>query len=132
MNRLVIAVLAAMVFSVPAMAQQPATQVRKQDPRCRAEGDRDHHRYSERRVEDDHRYSDRRADGARKTAVAKSAEPNPCAPKPHATRAGDPNPYATRAGDPNPYATRAGDPNPYATRAGDPNPYATRAGAPKR
>ena len=118
MNRLVIAVLAAMVFSIPAMAQQPAPQVRKQDPRCRGDGDRE--RYNERRVEGDHRYSDRRADGARKTGVVKSGEPNPCAPKPHATRAGDPNPYATRAGDPNPFATRAGDPNPYATRAGAP------------
>ena len=119
MNRLVIAVFAAMVFSVPAMAQPPAREVREQDRRCRVEGDADHHRYSE-------RYSDRRADGTRKAGKARACEPKAV------TRPGDPNPYATRAGDPNPYATRAGDPNPWATRAGDPNPYATRAGAPRR
>ena len=117
MNRLVNAVLAAMVFSIPATAQQPARKVGEQDQRCQLDRDR---------------YSDRRADGVRRTGVAKSGEPDPCALKPHATRAGDPNPYATRAGDPNPYATKAGAPNPYATRAGDPNPYATKAGAPNR
>jgi Ni/Co efflux regulator RcnB len=127
MNRLVIAVFAAMVFSVPAMAQQPARKVGEPDQRCQVDRDRDRHRHRDR-----DRYSDRRADGVRRTGVAKSGEPDPCALKPHATRAGDPNPYATRAGDPNPYATKAGAPNPYATRAGDPNPYATRAGTPNR
>lgn len=130
MNRLVIPVFAAMAFSIPAMAQQPAGQVRTQDPRCGVEGERA--RYHERRVEGEHRYRDRRADGARRSGVAKSGEPDPCAAKPHATRAGDPNPYATRAGDPNPYATKAGAPNPYATRAGAPNPHATKAGASNR
>jgi Ni/Co efflux regulator RcnB len=132
MNRLVVAVLAAMVFGIPAMAQQPAAQVRKQDPRCRAEGDRDHSRNGERRAEDDHRYNDRRTDRDTKLHAQKACAPRPGGPYPQATRAGDPNPYATRAGDPNPYATKAGAPNPYATRAGDPNPYATKAGTPVR
>ena len=106
MNRHVIAVLAAMVFSIPAMAQQPARKFGEQDQRCQFDRDRDRHR---------DRSGERRAD-----RVATSGESKPCAPNPHATRAGDPNPYATRAGDPNSYATRAGDPNPYATRAGAP------------
>ena len=80
MNRHVIAVLAAMVFSIPATAQQPARKVGEQDQRCQFDRDR-------------HRERDRSGD-----------------PNPYATRAGAPNPYATRAGDPNPYATKVGTP----------------------
>ena len=124
MKRLVVAVLAAAAFSLPAVAQQPASEVREPDRQGHVDCDRVHHRYGECRARC-------------MRGVAKAGEPNPCAtkagaPNPYATRAGDPNPFATRAGDPNPFATRAGEPNPFATRAGDPNPYATPAGAPKR